>query len=372
MKHAPNKSKGKPVRRPKLAKNRVAVRKRTSLTLRVPGLSRKPWDLTDEQVTLLKNTIAKGASDNELQLFLTQAIRRRLDPFSHQIWLVRRWDKNADSGRRDDKGNAILGAHVAVPQMGIDGFRHIAARDHRDFGSVSKPAYGPMMEVTYDRNKLTVPEWASVSVRKKGMDTLTEAEAYWEEYAPADLGKAPFWRKMPRHMLGKCAEALALRKAYPEQLSGIYIPEETERIAEDYTSSGRQILSAGEPDRTGPSQAQVDAHDAVNPKLAEFEKREKEQLDKLANANSAPPGDAQESRQEPCIFYTFYPKSETYRIDGNRELMAKHREVFKVVLGETLGWSPVAKAVVATTKQLGTLISRFEDLKVPFRDTSAT
>jgi hypothetical protein len=187
--------------------------------------------LTNEEVTIVKNSIAKGASDEELKFCLTVARRYKLDPFKQQIWFVKRWDSAADNG----KGGH--GAFVWTPQVGVNGLLFIAARDHKkDFGSVSLPEYGPMITV----GGIQAPEWAKVKIWKKGDSVPTEAQAWWTEYAPADLTKAPFWRKMQRRMIAKCAIALGIRQAYPD-LGGLYIPEEMERMAEDYTESGRQI-----------------------------------------------------------------------------------------------------------------------------------
>lgn len=185
---------------------------------------------------IVKNNIAKGASDEELKFCLTVARRYRLDPFKQQIWFVRRWDKEADNGK-GGKGN-----HVWTPQVGINGLLMIANRDHqKEFGSVSLPEFGPIITV---EGNIKAPEWARVKVWKKGEEHPTESEAWWTEYAPSDLSKAPFWRKMPRRMIGKCATALALRQSYPD-LGGLYISEECERMTEDYTPEGRQIIEQG-------------------------------------------------------------------------------------------------------------------------------
>ncbi len=203
--------------------------------VKIDPVPEKPWLLNTDEVAIVKNSIAKGASDQELTFLLTVARRYRLDPFRQQIWFVRRWDKNADNG------HGGTGAHVWTPQVGINGLLFAAGRDHKEeFGSVSEPEYGPMVDIT---PKLKAPEWARVQVWKKGIAQPTVGVAYWEEYAPWELDKAPFWRKMPRRMLGKCATALAIRQAYPD-LGGLYIPEECDRMNEDYTPSGRRIVQA--------------------------------------------------------------------------------------------------------------------------------
>ena len=202
----------------------------------VPVAPERPWELDNEAITILKNSVAKGASDEELKYCLTVARRYRLDPFKQQIWFVKRWDSGADNG----KGGT--GTHVWTPQVGINGLLFAAARDHKDFGSVSLPEYGPRSKP--DGQNFYAPEWAKVKVWKKGEPEPTEAQAWWDEYAPSDLSKAPFWRKMPRRMIGKCATALAIRQAYPD-LGGVYIPEEMERMGDDITPGGRQIIPSG-------------------------------------------------------------------------------------------------------------------------------
>lgn len=224
-------------------KTKKAKTKKAEAIVQVLPPTEKPWLLNQEEVTLVKNSIAKGASDEELKFCLTVARRYKLDPFKQQIWFVSRWDKSADNG----KGGK--GAHVWTPQVGINGLLFAAARDHKkDFGSVSIPEYGPMITVS-GQGKMQAPEWAKVKVWKKGEAEPTEAIAWWDEYSPADLDKAPFWRKMPRRMLAKCATALAVRQAYPD-LGGLYIPEEMERMGDDVTPEGRRIIEQGQHEPT--------------------------------------------------------------------------------------------------------------------------
>ena len=197
----------------------------------VPAAPQRPWQLNEEEITLVKNHIAKGASDSELQFCLTVARRYKLDPFRGQIWFVKRADKSAEGG------------HRWIPIVGINGLLHIAARDHRDFGSIEEPEYGPMITInwTYYDKKGTIkaPEWARVRAWKKGFEHPITATVYFEEIYP-NVGASPMVRQMPRQMLGKCATAGVVRRSWPGT-DGLYIREEFQG-PQEFTDSGRRIV----------------------------------------------------------------------------------------------------------------------------------
>lgn len=202
-----------------------------------PPPQRRTWELTTDEVDLIKKQVCPGATDDELKYNLTVARRHKLDPFQGQIWFV---------PRRAD------GEKKWVPIVGIHGLLHIAARDHRDFGAYSEPEFGPMIEVQYKEwsgsgnnrkwewAKLKVPEWAKVSTWKKGMAVPTTCTVYWEEIYK-NIDNSPTVRQMPRHMLAKCARAHATRAAYPST-GGLYIAEEFAGQRPDYTPDGREIV----------------------------------------------------------------------------------------------------------------------------------
>ena len=210
---------------------------------------------------MLKNYLKiADASDVELAGCLEVARRFRLDPFKQgQIWFIKRWDKNAISA------SGAKGGYVYTPQVGIYGMLHIAARDHADYGSLSEAEYGPMYMHEVEGHKFKAPEWCRVKAFKKGVAEPTVATIYFEEFCPGTWDNARlFWAKMPRAQIEKCAKARAVRTAYPD-LGGLYIPEECERMGEDYTVSGRQIVE-NVPDR-GPDSPRMAANEVLRAQL---------------------------------------------------------------------------------------------------------
>jgi hypothetical protein len=193
--------------------------------------------LSSPQVVLLKNYLKiADASDVELQGCLEVSRRYKLDPFKQgQIWFVKRWDKSAVAV------NGTKGAYVYTPQVGIYGMLHIAARDHKDFGSISDAEFGPMFMHDVEGKKIKAPEWCRVKAYKKGIEQPTVATIYFEEFCPALWDNARlFWARMPRAQLEKCCKARVVRTAYPD-LGGLFIPEEMDRMNEEVTAGGRRI-----------------------------------------------------------------------------------------------------------------------------------
>ncbi len=172
-------------------------------------------EFNSDQVALIKRTICQGASDDELTLFLAQCKRTGLDPFARQIHAVKRFDKKQNR-------------EVMSIQIGIDGFRLIGDRTGLYDGQEGPfwcGADGVWRDVWISGE---YPSAAKVLVYRKGCARAFVGIAHWDEYAQTykDGNPLPMWAQMPAGQLAKCAESLALRKAFPQELSGLYSPEE--------------------------------------------------------------------------------------------------------------------------------------------------
>ncbi len=152
---------------------------------------------------------------SDLIFFLQVAQTTGLNPLAKQVYAVYRWDSRA-------------GKEVMVIQTGIDGLRSIAEKTGNYAGSDEGKFDYPEPPVP----SINYPTRATVTVYKinhiTGERMPTTATAQWAEYYPGEGAVGNMWRKLPETMLEKCAEAKALRKAFPNTAQ-LYVPEEMER-----------------------------------------------------------------------------------------------------------------------------------------------
>lgn len=160
-----------------------------------------------QQLEILKNSICpKGISNEEFEVFIMACTKTQLDPFMKQIYAIKRGDK-------------------MCIQTGIDGYRLIAERTGR---------YAPGPEPTYEMDKDGRVVAATSYIKKQTADgtwhTIGQS-AYMDEYVQKTRDGRPMgmWGNMPRTMLSKVAESIALRKAFPAEMSGTYTEEEMQQ-----------------------------------------------------------------------------------------------------------------------------------------------
>jgi phage recombination protein Bet len=167
------------------------------------------WD--EKQLAALKQIGLDNAPKGELAVFLHFCQRTGLDPFARQIYMISRGGKY-------------------TIQASIDGLRIVAQRSGK-YGGQTQALWcgedGVWKDVWLEK---TPPVAAKVGVYVLGNEHPTYATAKFDSYAVAYNGKlSGLWSKMPDLMIAKCAEALALRKAFPQDLSGVYTSEEMDQ-----------------------------------------------------------------------------------------------------------------------------------------------
>jgi phage recombination protein Bet len=197
----------------------------------VVALTQPTAVMTGAQLALVRRTVASDCNDVEFDLFMAVAQSKGLDPFTKQISAI-----VFNKDKPDKRKMAIITT--------IDGFRVIAERTGQYHPDDDEPEFSYDPDAKGPLNPLGLVK-AKVKVFKDGRPA--PGVAYWEEFAPIkdewaenDQGKwkptgrqtldiGGNWGKMPRVMLAKCAEAQALRKAFPERLSGLYEGAEFDR-----------------------------------------------------------------------------------------------------------------------------------------------
>lgn len=171
-----------------------------------------PMVFTEEHKATLKNTICRGASDAELQLFIYACQDVGLNPFLKQIWAIVR---NVNMGTKDSpKWEKQL-----TIQVGIDGYRAIRDRlvdgqGNALFDGMEGPQWSEDGEKWLDYAYSPKPKYARVGVYRRGIPRPFVASCRFEAY----VQDSPLWGKMGAEQLAKCAEALAYRRAFPAQM----------------------------------------------------------------------------------------------------------------------------------------------------------
>jgi phage recombination protein Bet len=167
---------------------------------------------TTEQLDIIKSNVAKGATDQELAYFLEIAKASGLNPITKEVWFI-----------KTNAGPQIM--------TGINGFWRIA-NEHEEFDGAEET-----LEHDAQGNLVS----ATCKIYRKDRKYPTIGIALLKEYKKG----SPIWNSMPSVMLGKCAASVAIRKAFPLRLNGLYTKEEMpEQDAIDMPSAPIKVTVA--------------------------------------------------------------------------------------------------------------------------------
>jgi len=184
----------------------------TNITL-TEGLPRSLALTDDELIPVLRSSLYPGAKDESIKLAIGYCRAAGLDPIQKPVHLVPMRVKKVGGGRDDYEWRDVV-----MPGIGL--YRIQASRTS-ELAGIDEPAFGPDMPMP-GRSDLTVPSWCKVTVYRMIGGTrvpFTACEYWTENYATAGRDSdAPnaMWLRRPRGQIAKCAEAQALRKAFPE------------------------------------------------------------------------------------------------------------------------------------------------------------
>ena len=178
----------------------------------------------ERMIDVMRASLYPGAKPDSIRMVMGYCAARNLDPLRKPVHIVPMWVKEPGS----DKG-----AMQDVVMPGIALYRIEAARTG-EYAGKSEPIFGPMMTQKLGGVEVSFPAWCKVTVYRmvNGQRCEFTALEYWlENYATAKRDTdAPnaMWKKRAFGQLAKCAEAQALRMAFPEATGGEPTAEEME------------------------------------------------------------------------------------------------------------------------------------------------
>lgn len=198
------------------------------------------YDSAEVRATL-RETVAKGATDAELAMFLMFCKTTGLNPFKREIWFIK------PSPYRNKRGELV---QPPVQMMtGINGYWTVA-NSHPQFDGADEPVW--------ERTKEGAPIRVSIKVWRKDRKYPSFGEAWFKEYyQPGFNGNQSIWDKKPSAMLLKVAESIAIRKGFTQELGNTYTEEE---MGAEYSASAQSVdaVEPVDPSKAGPFDTEPD------------------------------------------------------------------------------------------------------------------
>lgn len=209
--------------------------KKSQLEIRLEkrGIDQMLW-------SAIGSSIFPGATDESKLMAIDYCKSRGLDIMKKPCHIV-------PMNVKDAKTNQYAWRDVIMP--GIAEIRITADRTGKYAGQ-DAPVFGPMVEMDFGKATHTVPESCTVTVYRiiDGNRVAFSHTEFFEEAANTTKDGAlnSMWTKRKRGQLSKCAEAGALRKAFPEESGGVITAEE---VSDDHlrTVSGRVVDTPTKP-----------------------------------------------------------------------------------------------------------------------------
>jgi len=189
-----------------------------------------------ELMKVLQSSLYPGAAADSVKMVLGYCKASGLDPMQKPVHIVPMWDAKAGCMR-----------DVVMPGIGL--YRTQAARS--GCAGVTEPEFGPDVTEAIGGQQITFPAWCRVTVKRRlstGEVVEFTAKEFWRENYAIKGGKeksfAPnaMWTKRPYGQIAKCAEAQALRKAFPEIGSEPTADEMMGKALNEFADDARAIL----------------------------------------------------------------------------------------------------------------------------------
>lgn len=254
-----------------------------------------PAKSDEEMLKVLGNStnLYSGAAPESIRLVLSYCKAAKLDPLMKPLHIVKMSVKNPQTGKYEFKDTLMPG--IAL-------YRTLAARTGK-YAGIDEPEFGPMAEIS----GVHYPEWCAISVYKVGEDGRFfkfVAKEFWiENYATQGKSSAlpnATWQKRPFGMLAKCAEAQALRKAFPEACTGV--------TAEEMDGKDMKVVEAGVEKSAPPADISMAGKVKRLPKGSAMDAFEELNESENANASQKQEGETAQQKLYELIQHYKVPK----------------------------------------------------------------